>query len=291
MGGARVLVPPGDDMALVELAGRRVLCAADQVIEHRHWDAGTPLELVARKALARNVSDIAAMAGVPSCALATAAFAADAREADAEAIAEGFRRAGREFRCPVVGGDVGMHAAAGAPLVVSVSVLAEPGPSGRVVTRAGARPGDLLCVTGRLGNAWGAAGTGRHLSFVPRTAEALELVRVLGDRLHAMIDISDGLAVDARHLAQSSGCSVEVDAAALPCAHGAAWQSALGAGEDYELAFACEGMPPAEASGTPVTVVGRFIDRQSPWVTAIVDGTRLDAGNLGWEHGRPGRAP
>lgn len=291
MGGARVVVPPGDDMALVELGGRRVLCAADQVIEHRHWDAGTPLELVARKALARNVSDIAAMAGVPSCALATAAFAADAREADAEALAEGFRRAGREFRCPVVGGDVGMHAAPGAPLVVSVSVLAEPGPTGRVVTRAGARPGDLLCVTGRLGNAWGPGGTGRHLAFVPRTAEALELVHVLGDRLHAMIDVSDGLAVDARHLAQASGCSVEVDAAALPCADGAAWKSALGAGEDYELAFACDGPPPAEVCGTPVTVVGRFIERQAPWVTALVDGARLDAGNLGWEHGRPEHAP
>ena len=291
MGGARILVPPGDDMALVELGGRRVLCAADQVIEHRHWEPGTPLARVARKALARNVSDIAAMAGVPSCALATAAFAADAREADAEAIADGFRKAGHELRCPVVGGDVGMHLAPGAPLVLGVSVLAEPGPTGRVVTRAGARPGDLLCVTGTLGNAWGPGGTGRHLDFAPRVREALELVANLGERLHAMIDLSDGLATDARHLAQASGCSVEVDAVALPFAAGAGWRSALGAGEDYELAFACDGAPPREVCGVAVTVVGRFVERREPWVAAIVDGRPLDAGSLGWEHGSPEAAP
>ena len=284
-GGARVLVPPGDDMALVELGGRRVLVAADQVIAGRHFAAGTPMAAVARKALARNVSDIAAMAGVPSCAVATVALPPDMPDGEVRALAEGLRAAARELRCPVVGGDVGSHAAAGAPLVVSVSVLAEPGPTGRVVTRQGARPGDLLCVTGMLGGAWHPDGSGRHLSFTPRVAEALALVEALGERLHAMIDISDGLGRDAGHLAEESGCAVRIDADRLPCAPGAGWRDAVGAGEDYELAFACSGEPPAAVCGTPVTVVGRF-EAGAPAVIAHAGGVDHDVRASGWEHGR-----
>lgn len=287
-GGATVVVPPGDDMALVELRGRRVLVAADQVIEGRHWPAGTPLRLVARKALARNLSDIAAMAGVPSCAVATVALPPDLPDADVRALSEGLHAAGLEFRCPVVGGDTGTHAAAGAPLVLSVSVLAEPGPTGRVVTREGARPGDLLCVTGTLGASAGFGPGGHHLTFTPRVREAQALVEALGDRLHAMIDVSDGLAADAAHLAAAAGCDVVIEASRLPVAPGTPWQDAVGLGEDYELAFACDGAPPAAVCGTPVTVVGRFEPGRAGRVVVEADGRRHDAAGLGWEHGRPG---
>lgn len=285
-GGASVLVPPGDDMALVELRGRRVLVAADQVIEGRHWPAATPLRLVARKALARNVSDIAAMAGVASCAVVTVALAPDMPDADVRALSAGLHDAGLEFRCPVVGGDTGTHAAPGSPLVLSVSVLAEPGPTGRVVTRSGARPGDLLCVTGRLGQSAGFGPGGHHLLFTPRTAEALALVDALGDRLHAMIDLSDGLAPDAGHLCAAAGCAAVIEAARLPAVPGTPWRDAVGLGEDYELAFACEGAPPAEVRGTPVTVVGRFEAGPPGQVVVVSEGRRHDVAGLGWEHGR-----
>jgi thiamine-monophosphate kinase len=285
-GGATVLVPPGDDMALVELRGRRVLVAADQVIEGRHWAPGTPLRLVARKALARNVSDIAAMAGVPSCAVATVALPPDMPDDEVRALAAGLHDAGLEFRCPLVGGDTGTHFGAGAPLVLSVSVLAEPGPTGRVVTRSGARPGDLLCVTGTLGASAGFGPGGHHLTFTPRIAEALALVDALGDRLRAMIDLSDGLAADAGHLASAAGCSALIEAGRLPVEPGIGWREAVGLGEDYELAFACDGPPPDAVCGTPVRVVGRFEAGRAGQVAVDAYGMRHDVSGLGWEHGR-----
>jgi thiamine-monophosphate kinase len=285
-GGATVLVPPGDDMALVELRGRRVLVAADQVIEGRHWAPGTPLRLVARKALARNVSDIAAMAGVPSCAVATVALPPDMPDGEVRALAAGLHDAGLEFRCPLVGGDTGTHFGAGAPLVLSVSVLAEPGPTGRVVTRSGARPGDLLCVTGTLGASAGFGPGGHHLTFTPRIAEALALVDALGDRLRAMIDLSDGLAADAGHLASAAGCSALIEAGRLPVEPGIGWREAVGLGEDYELAFACDGPPPDAVCGTPVRVVGRFEAGRAGQVAVDAYGMRHDVSGLGWEHGR-----
>lgn len=284
-GGAEVLLPPGDDMALVRLKGGRVLVAADQVIAGRHFALGTPMGPVGRKALARNISDVAAMAAVPSCAVATLALPPGMPDADVLALAEGLRSAGAEFRCPVVGGDIGTHADPGAPLVVSVTVLAEPGPSGRIVTRAGARPGDLLCVTGELGAGWSPDGGGRHLGFRPRVAEALELVAALGDRLHAMIDLSDGLASDAAHLAAAAGLGVRIDGDRLPKAPGASWRQATSAGEDYELAFACDGEPPASVAGTPVTVIGRFAEGAHGVIVAA-DGGVHEVTGAGWEHGR-----
>lgn len=284
--GAEVLVPPGDDMAMVSLGGARVLVAADQVIEGRHWRAGTPMALVARKAVARNASDVAAMAGVPACCVATVALPPDLPDAEVAALCDGLLAAGREFGCPVVGGDTGMHGAPGSPLVLSVSVLARPGPSGRVVERRGARAGDALCVTGRLGAAAGFGTDGHHLRFTPRVAEALALVEALGDRLRAMIDLSDGLASDAGHLAAAAGIAVEIDAASLPCAAGAGWRQAVGTGEDYELAFAVEGPPPAHAAGTPVTAVGRFVDGP-PGCVLLRDAEGVhDITGIGFEHGR-----
>jgi thiamine-monophosphate kinase len=285
-GGTEVVIPPGDDMAEVRLGGRRALVAADQVIEGVHWLPGTDLARVARKAMARNVSDVAAMAAVPACAVATVAFAPGTPDECIRALADGLRAAGREFACPVVGGDVGTHAGAGSPLVLSVAILAEPGPTGRVVTRAGAREGDLLCVTGTLGDGWRADGSGRHLDIRPRVREALELVDLLGDRLRAMIDVSDGLGTDAGHLAAAAGLSVTIDAARLPRAPGTPWRQALGGGEEHELAFACAGDPPASVAGTPVTVVGRFVPARRERAVAVVDGSEVPASNLGWEHGR-----
>lgn len=286
IGGTEVVVPPGDDMAEVRLGGRRALVAADQVIEGVHWLPGTDLALVARKAMARNVSDVAAMAAVPACAVATVACAPDAPEAHVRSLSEGLRAAAREFACPVVGGDVGVHAAAGSPLVLSVAILAEPGPTGRVVTRAGAREGDLLCVTGSLGDGWRPDGSGRHLRIAPRVREALALVAQLGERLHAMIDVSDGLATDAGHLAEASGLSVVIDASRLPVAPGTPWRQAVGAGEEHELAFACDGTPPERVEGTPVTVVGRFVRARADRAVVAADGAEHPASNLGWEHGR-----
>ncbi len=283
--GLEVPVPPGDDMALVRFGDGHVLIAADQVIEGRHFVRGTPMDLVARKAVARNVSDVAAMAAVPRATVATAALPRGMADQDVEALSDGLRRWAAHWGCPMVGGDVGVHAGDG-PLVVSVSILAQPGPTGRVVTRAGAAAGDLLCVTGALGGSLAPDGRGRHLTFEPRVGPALALASELGDRLHAMIDVSDGLARDAGHLAAAAGVAVEIDTGSVPCTPGAGWQGALGDGEDHELAFACAGPPPAAVGGVTVTVVGRFVTRApgTPLVVAIDGARRIPADDSGWEH-------
>lgn len=317
-----VLVPPGDDMALLELASRRLLVAADQVIERRHFVPGTPMRAVARKAVLRNMSDIAAMAGVPVACVATVVLPADIPDEAIVTLYEALREFAAENGCPLVGGDTGVADDPSAPLVVSVTVLAEPGPTGRVVERRGACAGDSLCVTGALGGSFAAGGGGRHLAPSSRVVHALELVRLLGDRLHAMIDLSDGLGRDAAHLARAARLDVEVDIAHVPCAPGVDWRGALSDGEDYELAFACEGEPPSNLCGVPVTVIGRFVADASagrspaasahtgevvtegaPRMTGArgseaapggrvwiqVKGARVDAASMGWEHStRPG---
>ena len=293
-------VPPGDDMALVDLPGGRLLVAVDQVVEGRHFVPGTPLQAVGRKAVLRNVSDVAAMAGVPLACLASVALPATVDEAGALALLAGVRSAAAEWQCPLIGGDTAVHAAPGSPLVLSVTILAVPGPTGRVVTRSGTCAGDAVCVTGALGGSMQPDGMGRHLEFTPRVAAALELVSVLGDRLHAMLDISDGLGRDAAHLARSaapgsapsaaaapSALDLELRATAIPCNAGCTWQHALRDGEDHELLFTCAGTPPAHVAGVPVTVIGTAVPPAHAGSSAVwvLDGAqRINATALGWEH-------
>lgn len=287
-GGADVLIPPGDDMALVQLQQRNVLIATDQVVEGRHFVRGTSMRAIGRKAVLRNVSDIAAMAAVPSACVAAVALPKGTDDAQVLELLAGLQGASEEHGCPLVGGDTSVHAAGDSPLVVTVTVLAEPGPSGRVIQRAGARAGDLLCVTGALGGTLQADGSGKHLEFVPRVREALELMSALGDSLHAMIDISDGLGRDAAHLARAAGLDVEIRAESVPCNSAVTWRRALSDGEDYELAFACAGQPPAKLGDVPVTVVGTFVASRTPTGGAcrvVEQGTWHDASTLGWQHG------
>ena len=130
-------------------------------------------------------------------------------------------------------------------------------------------------------------GLGHHLTFEPRIAEGLALAEALGDRLHAMIDLSDGLGRDAGHLAERSGMGVELSVSALPCRGRADWRSALGDGEDYELCFAANGEVPQRLGDVPVTAVGRVVEltETGGHLVCIRDGERLvNVADLGWEH-------
>lgn len=256
---ARVPVGPGDDCAVVHAGGEAVLVTTDQCGDGVHFAlAECGPEAAGYKVMARSLSDIAAMAGVPLAAVATVALPEGFAEADAQAIYRGLRRAGDAFDCPVVGGDV---SAWHGPLLLTVTMLGRPGPAGPTLRR-GARADDALCVTGTLG---GSLATGRHLRFVPRVREALALAERY--EIHAMIDLSDGLASDLRHLCRESGLGAEVFEAALPRTelHGQAvtTRAALTDGEDYELLFA---LPAAQAEqliarqdlGVPVSRIGVF---------------------------------
>jgi thiamine-monophosphate kinase len=302
-----VSIPPGDDMAMVSLRGTRIIAGVDQVVAGRHYRPEvTPVERIGRKAMTRCLSDVAAMAAWPVASLAAVTLPPDFGEERARKLFDAMRATAEQYRAPLVGGDVAFHADPSYPLVCAVTVLAEPladAPS--PVTRAGARTGDRIYVTGRLGGAVGDDGLGRHLDFEPRIDLAATLARRLGGHLHAMIDISDGLGRDAGHIAEQSRVRIVLDAARIPCTTACAgdWRRAAGDGEDYELCFAASAAAdvPPELDGVGITPVGEVVgewggagaerpDDPSTWRLTIYDAGRAVRGaELGWEHGSNAR--
>jgi thiamine-monophosphate kinase len=238
---ARVLIGPGDDAAGIQL--RRdtpCLVTTDMLMDgtcFRLAELGeTGPRAVGRKAMAVNLSDIAAMAGRPVAAVASVALPHQGGRRLAEELYLGLRDIADEFQTAMVGGDTNSW---DGPLVISVTVLGEA--TGREpVRRSGARPGDWLMVTGPLGGSI----RGKHLNFRPRVQEAIQLHDLV--LLHAMIDISDGLAADVDHLCVESGCGAVLSADRIPISADARalqdnkspLEHALSDGEDFELVFA-----------------------------------------------------
>jgi len=297
--GDRVLIPPGDDMGMVRLAGRRLLAAVDQVIDGRHFHlARTPIEAAGYKAIARSVSDIAAMAARPVASLAAVTLPPDFSEPLAKKLFDSMRDAADQLDCPLIGGDIAVHRDSSHPLVASVTVFAEPGrKTVPPVQRSGAIIGDRVYVTGSIGGAWSDDGDGRHLSFTPRVEEALALHRKLGARLHAMIDISDGLGRDASHIAEMSNVRLEIDAKLVPLHdRQVPWREAVSTGEDYELLFTTAAKVPKRIGSVQITEIGRVV---GPWrggkheqpsnpatwrITFLLNGRPINGSALGWEH-------
>jgi thiamine-monophosphate kinase len=234
----RVLIGPGDDAAALRWSeDRPLLVTTDMLLESscfRLSEAGP--RRVGRKAMAVNLSDIAAMAGKPVAAVVSAGLPRQGGRRLAEELYLGLREMADAFETAIVGGDTNSW---DGPLALSVTVLGEASPRGPV-RRSGARPGDWLFVTGPLGGSI----LGKHLDFTPRVREALRLNELTD--LHAMIDISDGLAADLNHLCRESGCGAVLDASAIPIAPAAhllsdgrtALEHALSDGEDFELLVA-----------------------------------------------------
>ena len=279
-----VLLGPGDDCAVVA-CGPQTLLTVDQLIEGRHYLPGTAIDLIARKAVARSVSDIAAMAGVPRWALATAALPAAWSQAESDDLFDRLATWARHWGCPLVGGDIAALPE-GAPMLLTVTVGGDPHASRGPVTRSGAQPGDCVWMTGRVG---GSLPSGRHLTFEPRIAEARWLADTLTTRLHAMIDLSDGLGRDAARVAAGSGVRLEIEAALVPV-HEPRSPTVASDGEDYELLFIADAdadmtLPAAcPQTGTPVTRIGQVIAGQG---CVIIDaaGRAWDTTEMGWDHG------
>lgn len=250
-GNATVVVGAGDDCAVLDLGlpGRWLLFKTDAIVEGIHFDAGARPEQIGHKALARCLSDIAAMAGEPSSALVTLALPARFDVAFVERVYAGLNALAQRHGVAVVGGETTTNPER---LLLSVAVLGSV-ERNKVVLRRGARPGDAVFVTGELGGSL----AGRHLEFEPRLAEA----RWLAGRfaVHAMIDLSDGLAGDLRHLLKAGGVGAELLAAAVPISRAAKHRAqastrakpplraALSDGEDFELLFTV-----ASADAVPV---------------------------------------
>ncbi|MCA9294056.1 MAG: thiamine-phosphate kinase [Phycisphaerales bacterium] len=270
-----VLVGPGDDCSVVRIGSAQVLLTTDQLVEHRHFAADLPIDRIAHKAVARSVSDIAAMGGAPSCALATACLPNGYLHADA--LFDAMHRAAAAMQCPLVGGDIAIH---DGPIVLTVTAIGTPHPTRGPVLRTGARPGDQVWVTGKLG---GSLASGRHAAFTPRVTEAQRLCDQLGEDLHAMIDLSDGAGRDSGRIASASGCAIELDETALPMHAGVTdWRCALGDGEDYELLFTTA--PSVQVASVKATPIGCCVPGEGCWLINRA-GARHDVTTLGWNHG------
>lgn len=263
----------GDDCAIMpQASGRDTLVSTDMLVEGTHFlmDDISAFRL-GWKSAAVNISDIAAMGGKPTATFLSLGLPKGMSQEWWEEFIEGYKAISERFGCPLLGGDT---TSSKDRLCINVTVLGEA-PSGHVHRRSDAKPGDLVCVTGTLGDS--AGGLQVILNGVERDALAEELVRKHYEPMprvseglalagaHAMMDISDGIGSDLRHILKASGVGAEVDIAALPfsrelrevCArHG--WDAtslAISGGEDYELLFT---IGPDEVVDVPHTVIGRI---------------------------------
>jgi thiamine-monophosphate kinase len=286
--GANVRVGIGDDCAAIgsKSAIRWQLLKTDCIIEGVHFLKNTDPRKVGWKALARPLSDIAAMGGLPECALITIAAPPGMEVAWLKQFYAGLRRIAEKFKVEIAGGET---ARSPGPFFCSVTVTGIVEKS-RCITRAGGRSGDALYVTGRLGGSIG----GRHLTFTPRIEEARWLTQNF--RIHAMMDLSDGLGSDLPRLAQASRSGFMVYEEKIPVTKGCTTQNALADGEDYELLFA---ISPRDAKRLesawkkrfpklPLTRIGElFSNLNSTPGEAVGRGRQSEIGNLksnGFDH-------
>ncbi len=277
----------GDDAAVVgNRAGESVVCC-DPVVAGVHFTADDPPELVGRKVVNRNLSDLAAMGARADWLLVSLVLPRGYPARARAALLRGIRAAARAGRAAVVGGDV---ATSPGPLVVTVTAIGHL--PGRALVRSGARAGDTIHVTGPLGG----SRAGHHLRFRPALAEGVWLARQ--PAVHAAMDVSDGLLLDlATLLAASGGLGAELDLRALPVRRAAldlargdrerALQHALHDGEDHVLLWT-QAAAARLATGGPVAAarrrpIGRVLAEPGLW---LVDdrGRRRATGRLGFEH-------
>jgi thiamine-monophosphate kinase len=225
-----VIAAAGDDCAVVESPGRKNLLVlkTDCVVEKIHFASATEPILVGWKAMMRALSDFAAISAVPQFALITLIVPAARSTSWVKKLYRGLRRAAARFDVSVVGGET---SATRGPAAISVSVTGYV-EKDRWISRSGGKKGDDLFVTGRLGGSL----RGKHLRFVPRITESRWLTKNF--RVHAMMDLSDGLGADLPRLARASKLGFKIDMEKLPLSPGAKIENAISDGEDYELLFA-----------------------------------------------------
>jgi thiamine-monophosphate kinase len=274
----RVVIPAGDDCAVVRFRSRRnfLVLKTDCVVEGVHFTSGTRAAAVGWKAMMRPLSDFAAMAAVPEFALITLVIPGKSSVAWVRGLYRGLNRAAARFQVAVIGGETS-DTAGNTAVTVSVAGYVEPQ---QWIRRSGGRIGDDLFVTGQLGGSIRA----RHLNFVARIEEARWLARHFD--VHAMIDLSDGLGADLPRLARASKVGFLLDENALPVTRGCTIQRAISDGEDYELLFALSPRHRARLQASwkkkfpelRLTRIGKLIAHSGPSRTGIFRTPHLPRG-------------
>jgi thiamine-monophosphate kinase len=269
----RLPLGPGDDAALLRLAGPDCVTTVDMISDGVDFDlASTDPRRVGHKALAVNLSDLAAMAARPVAAVVALSLPRQQALPLAKELYEGLLPLAQRYDVAIAGGDLQTW---DGPLVICITLLGELTPRGPLL-RSGARPGDAIVVTGSFGGSI----AGKHLDFQPRIDEALRLHERY--ELHTGIDVSDGLSLDLWRVCQESRCGAVIDLDCVPISDAARalassghdartpLEHALGDGEDFELLLAA---PPEEAQrlcreqplDVPLTTIGRFVPQQVLW--------------------------
>ena len=288
-----------DDAAVVPTqAGTDLVVTQDAIVEGVHFPFGAAPEDVAARFFRVNLSDLAAKGAEPFAWLQTIAWSPEWPLERRRAFASGLAREVGIFGLTLLGGDT---VSTSGPFMASGTFLGRC-PTGGVIRRAGARPGDLLLVSGPIGDGWLglqavtgllADPTGALARKFHRPEPRLDLRALLRTCAHAAADVSDGLIADARHLATASGCGVRLALELIPLSEqGMAWVAespdeasariALASGgDDYEIVLAA---PPGhrkalEAAGC--SIVGVFVDGPSG---VLLNGRALEVGPGGWRH-------
>lgn len=276
----------GDDAAVIQWARaeQQTVITTDLIADGTHFlsDQHTAAE-IGRKAMAVNLSDIAAMAAEPVAAFVSLLLPRDTSDEYTKQLMSAAIKLANSFDCVVAGGDTNVWDGA---LAINVLVV------GRVadapLLRSGASPADTLLVTGSLGGSI----AGHHLQFQPRIREALWLTQNF--TINAGMDLSDGLALDLRRLCKASRCGAEIDSAALPISdqvesseRQAKIRHALGDGEDFELLLAvpsdvAERILNHPERTFPISAVGRCTSGNEIWLTSSDE--RIPLPTLGYEH-------
>ena len=236
-----IVTGAGDDCAVLDLGvpDKLILFKTDAVVEGIHFTQETPPEKIGRKALARALSDIAAMAGTPTAALVTLALPKDFDAGFVAKIYDGLNSLAQKHGVAVAGGETTTNPKR---ILISIALIGTV-PRERKILRSGAKTGDAIFVTGELGGSLAE----KHLEFEPRLEEARWLAEQVS--LHALVDLSDGLAGDLRHILNASQAGAEILKSAVPVSRAAKlaargnpsakppFVAALTDGEDFELLF------------------------------------------------------
>ncbi|MBN1864238.1 MAG: thiamine-monophosphate kinase [Victivallales bacterium] len=291
--GDGVLVGPGDDCAVLDFGRDKLfLLATDQVLQSVHYPEGTPPAKIAVKLLRRNISDIAAMGGKPAHALLSMSVIGERDGRWLRAFFDATAREARAWGVSVCGGDVCRTLGATDNFCLSISGWVS---RDCLCLRSGAADGDLLFATGSFGNS---LGSGHHLRFIPRVTEAAFLA---GAFTKTMIDVSDGLLLDAARLSGASGLGVSLDVAAVPSRRGSDRSGMLSDGEDYELLAAvrpdkAEELLASWPFKTRLTRIGQFLkshpggtvmDSRSKAILCRIGGhRRSSSATAGFDHFR-----
>lgn len=270
-----VILGIGDDTAILrDFKGKELLLTTDMLIEDRHFRRSDATGYqIGWKAMAVNISDIAAMGGTPAHAVISIGLSKNLSVSFVKDIYKGLQAAAKKFKINVVGGDTNSSE----KIVISIALLGFCARNS-ALKRSGAKPGDVIFVTGFLGGSYASK---KHLIFTPRIAESRFLTKNFN--IHSMMDISDGLASDIHRIAKASGVGAVLSSEAIPVSPLAkSVDQALSEGEDFELLFT---LSPKEAARltlseqakkfTPFHPVGKIVSKR--------DGVRLVRANKGSE--------